>query len=219
MNFKNPIILGSKSPRRRQLLKLITSDFQAESIEVEEDFSMELPCSQVASYLAEKKANAYKKVFKNRIIITSDTTVILDETILGKPESFEDGIEMLKSLSGRVHKVNTAVNITYGDKNQTLSQFTTVHFPSLSNETITDYMKRFNPVDKAGAYGIQECVGNASDLYALKEREFLNSGKYKLLNEQHRLAPSFIIEKIEGSFFNVVGLPIVEVAKAVKGYT
>lgn len=218
MNFKNHIILGSKSPRRRQLLKLITSDFHAESIDVNEDYPTNLASEEVATYLSKKKASIYEKEFRKRIIITSDTTVILDDMILGKPASFDEGFAMLKALSGRSHIVNTAVNIMSEHKNETLSVFTTVHFPELTQEMINDYLLRFNPVDKAGAYGIQECVNKATDLYSDDESSFLNTKRKVSFEEESRRVPSFIIKEIEGSFFNVVGFPIVEVAKVLKAF-
>ncbi|MEM7107439.1 MAG: Maf family protein [Bacteroidota bacterium] len=220
MNFKNPIILGSKSPRRRALLKYITSDFEVASLEVNEEYPELLPSYEVAEYLARKKALAYKELFKNNVIITSDTTVILDNAILGKPDSFDQGFTMLKSLAGRSHQVNTAVHICFESKSQSISEFTKVYFPKLDDSTITDYLKRFNPFDKAGAYGIQECVNDATAFYSPEELSFLIHQKKidRSKEEFAKVKPSFLIESIEGSFFNVVGFPIVEFAKVLKEF-
>ncbi|MEM6523200.1 MAG: Maf family protein [Bacteroidota bacterium] len=219
MNFKSPIILGSESPRRRALLSWITSDFQAESIEVNEEYPEHLPCYAVAPYLAKKKAAAYRELFKNKLIITADTTVIVDNTILGKPESYDHGFAMLKSLSGRSHSVNTSVQVSSKKEDKTISEFTTVYFPKLEDDLITDYLNRFHPFDKAGAYGIQECTKDATTLYSDEELSFLaKSGQKKYANSQGELKPSFIISTIEGSFFNVVGFPIVKVAKVLSEF-
>ncbi|MEM9857090.1 MAG: Maf family protein [Bacteroidota bacterium] len=218
MNFKNPIILGSKSPRRRNLLKTITNNFESHSAEVNENYPHDLPVNQVASYLAQKKALAYKQFDTNHIVITSDTTVILDDQILGKPASFDDGYKMLKSLSGRSHGVNTAVSVRLGGKSEIISEFTEVHFPKLDDSLIEKYLNQFHPFDKAGAYGIQECVPDPKSYYNSDELLFLRDKGSTVEYTKPRRGTVFTIKQIEGSYFNVVGFPIVAVADVLKKF-
>ena len=172
------LILASKSPRRQQLLKDMGFEFEVRTKEVEEIFPDTLPPSQVATFLAELKASAFKEELQaDELCITSDTVVLKDGRIYGKAKDTEEATEMIQSLSGTKHQVITGVCITSKDKSVSFSDTTEVFLRTLSEEEIQYYIKNFKPFDKAGAYGIQEWIGMVG------------------------------IEKIEGSYFNVVGLP------------
>ena len=181
MKFKNllskKIILGSKSPRRQELLKKLGFSFEIKIIDFDEDFPKTLNNYDVALFLAKKKAKFYE-LSTNEILITTDTTVLLSNHIINKPQNNEEAIEMLKSLSGKTHQVSTGVCIKSLDKEVTFSDFTNVTFKPLSLDEIKYYIKHFDPFDKAGSYGIQEWIG------------FIG------------------IEKIEGCYYNVMGLPL-----------
>ncbi|MBR2962409.1 MAG: septum formation protein Maf [Alistipes sp.] len=174
------IILGSASPRRRQLLA--DCDFQftvAEKFECDETFPATMPVSQVASFLSQTKSKAYPlKLSEKDILITADTVVIVDNQILGKPKDASDAFAMLSLLNNRAHVVTTGVTIRSASNTHTFSVDSTVRFRKLTDEEITYYIEKYHPFDKAGSYGIQEWIGYAA------------------------------IEGIEGSFFNVMGLPV-----------
>mgnify|MGYP001419753686 CR=1 FL=1 len=181
MIFKNlinkKIILASKSPRRQELLRGLGISFEIKTKEIDEDFPNTIDASNVASFLAQKKAEAFELSI-DEILITSDTAVLLTNRILNKPENTEEAIEMLKSLSGKTHKVYTGVCIKSIEKEVLFSDFTSVTYKPLSTDEIEYYIKHFKPFDKAGSYGIQEWIG------------FIG------------------IEKIEGCYYNVMGLPL-----------
>ncbi|RLD89796.1 MAG: septum formation protein Maf [Bacteroidetes bacterium] len=174
------IVLASASPRRRQLLQELGIRFRVQPKKVEENFDEQLAPVQVAEYLSELKARAFAKeeLEEKTIVITADTVVTIDGMILGKPKDPANAREMLQQLSGRSHQVITGVTLRSAEKMKTFSVSTKVFFKELSNEEIEYYITRFKPFDKAGAYGIQEWIGHAA------------------------------IERIEGSYFNVMGLPV-----------
>jgi len=173
------IILGSKSPRRKELLEGLGLTFETRTKEVEESFSTEIDQHKVAEFLANKKANAFEQeLTKEDIIITSDTIVLCDGEILGKPNDAKDAFEMLTKLSGKSHQVITGVCLKSIEKTITFSDTTKVWFKSLTSDEINFYIKTYQPFDKAGSYGIQEWIGYIG------------------------------IEKIEGTYFNVMGLPV-----------
>ncbi len=174
------IILASKSPRRAQLLKDLGLDFEIESKSVDEIFPKELSNKEVAIFLSELKANPFKSEIKNtnKLIITADTIVCLEDEVLGKPTDRTNAIQILLKLSGKHHFVITGVTILSKNKSKSFAVSTKVFFKKLTNDEITYYVDNFKPYDKAGAYGIQEWIGMIG------------------------------IEKIEGSYFNVVGLPV-----------
>ena len=182
------IILSSASPRRRELLGMIVPDFEiATGIDVDETYPDDLPAEQVPVFLSQIKAAAYQhRVGINDVLITADTVVIVDNNILGKPASRDEAVAMLSTLCGRSHVVVTGVTIITITGQQSLSQRTIVHFDSLSKAEIEFYVDKYNPMDKAGAYGIQEWIGAAA------------------------------ISGIEGSFYNVMGLPIHQVFVALR---
>lgn len=174
------LLLASHSPRRRELLTMLDLPFEiAESIEVDETYSPEMPVEDVPAYLSQKKGDAYCSQLKeDEIVITADTVVIIDDKILGKPKNEADAIEMLKTLSGRSQTVVTGVSLTDSTHRHTFSVSTEVRFASLSDTEIRYYVEKYRPLDKAGAYGIQEWIGAIG------------------------------IEGISGSFYNVMGLPV-----------
>lgn len=173
------IILASKSPRRQQLLKSLGVKFSVQTIEVDEVYSENLTKREVPVYLAELKSKPFlDKLTDNDLVITADTVVCLDNQILGKPNNSEDAIEMLQNLSNREHQVITGVCLCSKQKSHSFFSLTNVLFKQLTLDEINYYVSEFKPYDKAGAYGIQEWIG--------------------IIGVTH----------IEGSFYNVMGLPI-----------
>jgi septum formation protein len=188
MNFKHQLILASKSPRRQQILRDAGYTFEVRLADVKEVFPPGLKPEEVPSYLAKLKAEAFKHVESDEIVITADTVVILDGKILGKPASAAEAFRMIKQLSGRTHKVVTGVCL-YNIKNEVVfSDTTEVEFKELTDAEIHYYVDNYKPLDKAGAYGIQEWLGFVG------------------------------IRSIKGSFFNVMGLPIDLVFDALKKF-
>lgn len=180
MDFNDlDIILASGSPRRRELLAGMGIPFRtAEAYPVEERYPAELAPDDVPLYLAELKSRAYPKPLEeHQILITADTLVLLGDRPLGKPKDRETAIEMLRALAGCTHRVTTGVAIRNRSAQTAFSETTEVTFGALSADEIAFYVDRFRPYDKAGAYGIQEWIGYVG------------------------------IERIDGSFYNVMGLP------------
>ncbi len=175
------IILASKSPRRAYLLKELGLNFEVYTKDVDESFPEELKAQEIPLYLCKKKAEAFKdELTDNTIVITADTIVWVDGQVLNKPENFEDAVRMLQLLSGKMHEVFTGVCLTSKNKTQSFYAATKVYFKKLSQEEIEYYINNYNPYDKAGAYGAQEFMGYIA------------------------------IDKIEGTYFNVMGLPLKE---------
>jgi septum formation protein len=179
------LILGSKSPRRQELLKALGFDFELRIKETDENFPKNLPVQEVAGFIAQKKSTALADTLQDdEVILCADTIVTIDDLILGKPENKEQAIKMLELLSGRAHEVITGVSITSLEMNVQFSVNTKVHFHPLSGTMISYYVENFSPFDKAGAYGIQEWIGHTA------------------------------VKRIEGSYNNVVGLPTHETYQA-----
>ncbi|MDO8992252.1 nucleoside triphosphate pyrophosphatase [Daejeonella sp.] len=172
-----PIILASKSPRRQELLKLMGFDFQVVLREVDESYPPGLSPSEIAVHISEKKAKAFDLLIENEIVITADTIVSLDGKILGKPENEDHAFEMLSELSGKRHDVITGVSLLKDHKLSSFYELTEVFFKEISAEQIRYYINTCQPMDKAGAYGIQEWIGLVA------------------------------VDRINGSYSNVVGLP------------
>ncbi len=172
------IILASGSPRRQQFFKELDINFEIQLKEVEEIFPENLQAEEITNFLAELKANAFTNVASNEIIITSDTIVWHENKALGKPKNYDDAFAMLKSLCGKAHEVITSVCFKTATGSEIFFEKTKVYFKNLSDEALHYYIKNYQPFDKAGAYGIQEWIGLVG------------------------------IEKIEGSYANVVGMPI-----------
>jgi len=186
-NFK--ILLASQSPRRKFLIGELGFPFETISNrDVEEVFPPNLKREEIALFLAELKANAYKDLLidNKTIIITADTIVWLENEILHKPKDKADAVNILKKLSGKMHEVITGVSICSKQKNNTFCSITKVYFENLKDEEIEHYLENYKPYDKAGAYGVQEWIGYIG------------------------------VKKIEGSFFNVMGLPIQKVYKVLE---
>ena len=174
------LILASASPRRRELLADCDLDFVlAEKFECEECYPADLEAEKVAEYLSQLKSNAYPHALGEcDILLTADTVVILGDKILGKPHSAEEAREMIASLSDATHKVITGVTLRTAERTISFSAESLVSFRKLDAEEIDYYVEKYQPMDKAGAYGIQEWIGYIG------------------------------IEGIEGSFYNVMGLPV-----------
>lgn len=186
---KYEIILASQSPRRQQLLSDLGLKFSVQSMNVPEEFPPEMGMNEIPIYLAELKATAFLPQLKsNQLVITADTIVWLDGQVLNKPTDYADGFRMLKDLSGKKHQVLTGVCLLSTNKKVSFFASTDVWFKQLSDEEIQYYLETFHPYDKAGAYGIQEWIGYIG------------------------------IQRIEGSFFNVMGLPIQSVYEHLKAF-
>jgi septum formation protein len=173
-----PIILASASPRRKEILAKAGYTFDVKIKEVDEIYPHNLPTEQVPLYLAELKSEAFMVESQHFIVITADTVVNINNKILGKPKTEKEAYEMLKLLSNQKHEVISGVCLLYNGKKISFTDKTHVYFKNLSDQEIEYYIQNFRPLDKAGAYGIQEWIGMIG------------------------------ITKIEGSFYNVMGLPI-----------
>jgi septum formation protein len=176
------LVLASRSPRRHYLLKELGLDFEIRETNVEETWPPGLSPEEIAVHLAELKAASFDtgRMHENEVIITADTLVTIDGEILGKPAGHDQAVTMLKKLSGRKHDVITAVSLKSGKKQKTFFVKSSVIFKELMTDEIEYYISKFKPFDKAGGYGIQEWIGYIG------------------------------ISGIEGSFFNVMGLPVKE---------
>lgn len=175
------VLLASNSPRRRQLLRFILPEFEiADNIDVDESYPGGMAPEDVPAFVAVLKAKAHDASLKaDELMITADTVVILDGQIYGKPHSREEAVEMLECLSGRTHRVVTGVALSApGHTRDVFSETTSVHFARLSRSIIEEYVDRYRPFDKAGAYGVQEWIGAVG------------------------------IKGIDGCFYNVMGLPL-----------
>jgi septum formation protein len=173
------IILASGSPRRQQFFKDLDLDFEIRLKEIEEVYPPNLIEEDITDYLAVLKSDAFEgDLNENEILITSDTIVWHENKALGKPKDYDDAFSMLQSLSNKTHKVITSVCFKTRDKIEVLSETTKVTFNTLSDEAIRYYLENYKPYDKAGAYGIQEWIG------------FIG------------------VSKIEGSYPNVMGMPV-----------
>lgn len=173
------ITLGSQSPRRKELFGGLNLPFSVKVLEIDESFPAEMNVLDVAEYLAVLKSVPFRNELKKEdLVITADTVVLVNGLILGKPNDYRHAFEMLELLSGRKHVVITGVCITTPDKQLTFSDHTEVSFKHLTSDEIDYYLTHYQPYDKAGSYGVQEWIGYVA------------------------------IERIEGSYFNVMGLPI-----------
>ncbi|MBT1697769.1 septum formation protein Maf [Fulvivirgaceae bacterium PWU4] len=186
MKLKRPLILASSSPRRQYLMKEAGFEFVIEKPDVDESFPADMPVDQVARYLASKKAEYFRLKIRDEIVVTADTVVILFNKILNKPQDRKEAIEMLSSLSGRTHLVMTGVCIVSKEKEESFDDTTEVTFQALTREEIEFYVDHYKPYDKAGAYGAQDWIGMVA------------------------------IQRISGSYFNVMGLPIHKVYEHLK---
>lgn len=177
---KYSVILASGSPRRRELLSSIGLEYKVRIIEgINEEYPANLNAEEVPQFISREKAQAYKATMeKNELIITADTVVALDNKILGKPHGKDEAVEMLQFLSGRTHQVITGVTLMTETREETFATTSNVTVAKLLDNEIEYYIEKYKPYDKAGAYGIQEWIGMIG------------------------------VTGIEGSFFNVMGLPV-----------
>ena len=212
MSSKRQIILASSSPRRQYLMKAVGFDIIIETPNVDEDFPPELPVDQVARYVAEKKAESFRPEIHDEIVITADTVVILGNEILNKPANREEAILMIQKLAGKTHLVMTGVSIISKEREMTIDESTFVTFLPLNTGDIETYIDRFKPFDKAGAYGAQDCLRPNINPCSAEETEFLDDLGLHDLVEKTITEPSkdavVLIDKIDGSYFNVMGFPI-----------
>ncbi|HEY9176686.1 MAG TPA: Maf family protein [Flavipsychrobacter sp.] len=180
------IILASQSPRRKQLLELAEIEFEIRVADIDETPPHGMPGEQVPEHLALEKAAVIAGNNPDAIIIAADTTVLLDDEILGKPVNEDDAVAILKKLSGRMHEVISGVCIRKGNDVYSFSETTEVYFRQLTEDQIKHYVANYHPYDKAGAYAIQEWIGIVG------------------------------IEKINGDYYNVMGLPVGQVVAYLK---
>lgn len=172
------IILGSQSPRRKELLTQAGLAFSTLVKDVKEVYPEELPAEQVPAFLSHHKARAYEKEAETALVITADTVVIFKKKVVGKPENLVEACRMLQLLSGQQHTVVSGITLLYAGRYRTFSEKTEVYFRKLNDTEIEHYVSNFQPLDKAGAYGIQDWIGLIG------------------------------IARIEGDYYNVMGLPI-----------
>ncbi len=183
------IILASKSPRRQQMLADLGLDCEIRTKEVEEVYPSHLQLEEIPVYLAELKAKAFQEDLQDdELVITADTIVCVDNQVLGKPKDRADAVKMLQLLSGRSHQVISGVCLMSNHKQKSFATTTKVYFKNLTSDEIDYYIDNYKPFDKAGAYGIQEWIGYIG------------------------------IERIEGSYYNVVGLPIQRLYEEIKNF-
>lgn len=177
---KYKVILASGSPRRRELMAGLGVNYEVRILpDVDESYPHTLQGEEIPLYIAKEKADAYIPMMQpDELIITADTIVWLDGKVLGKPRDREDALQMLRTMSGRTHEVFTGVCITTTDWQRSFTAQTEVRFATLSEEEIAYYVDNFQPMDKAGAYGVQEWIG------------FIG------------------VENISGSYYNIMGLPV-----------
>ena len=188
IQLNKQLILGSQSPRRKELLAGMGLSFEVQPIHADESFDAAMPVREVAEYLAVKKAGGYRDDLSGKLLITSDTTVVVDDLILNKPGTEEEAKDMLRTLSNRTHEVISGVCLRTESGYESFSVSTEVTFKLLTEEEIGYYVSTYQPFDKAGAYGIQEWIGQVG------------------------------ITQIKGSYFNVVGLPTDVLWKALEPF-
>jgi len=197
--------------------------FSIEKPEVEELFPEGLPVEQVARYLASIKAEYFRPKMRDQVIVTADTVVILDGRILNKPSDRDDAISMLSALSGNTHLVMTGVSIVSEEKEESFDETTAVTFEKLGRKEIEFYIDHFQPYDKAGAYGAQDCLPPGMNPCSKEEMAFLTAINKQSLIEQSMTNTGestgiVVISKIEGSYFNVMGLPVHKVYEHLKNW-
>lgn len=182
------ILLASNSPRRKDLLESLGYDFRVVSVECEEVYPENLAPEKIASYLSVLKANAFRNLENDEVLITADTIVALENEVLGKPKDEVHAKQMLRKLSGKTHQVYTGITIRSTEKSISKTDVASVTFAAISETEIDFYVKTYKPFDKAGSYGIQEWLGMAK------------------------------VSKIEGSYFTIMGLPTHLVYEVLKDF-
>ncbi|MET3536944.1 Maf family protein [Chryseobacterium limigenitum] len=180
------LLLASQSPRRKELLTNLGFDFEVVKIDCEEILSESIEIGEAAAYLSELKANAFRNLVDDEVLLTSDTVVAIDNQILGKPKDEAEAKKMLQQLSGKTHQVYTGITIKTINKTITETDVADVELDEISDDEIDFYIKNYKPFDKAGSYGIQEWLGMAK------------------------------IKNLSGSFYTIMGLPTHLVYKILK---
>ena len=182
------IILASNSPRRKELLAGLDLQFEVRVLQgIDESYPKDLPTQKIAEFISKKKADAYVATMADdELVITADTVVILGDEVMGKPHDEADAKRMLGELSGQTHQVATGVTLSTKERQMSFSVVTNVTFKQLSADEIDYYVRTYHPMDKAGAYGIQEWIGYIG------------------------------VTALEGSYFNVMGLPVQRIYEALK---
>ena len=185
---KYDVVLASKSPRRKELLGMLDVPFEIRVKDgIDESYPADMPAVEVAEYLSRLKGKAYAEdIRENEMVITADTIVILDGKIYGKPKNEDDAIDMLMQLQGQTHIVASGVCVATKEKIVSFTTTTEVTFAPLSRDEAAWYVEKYRPLDKAGAYGIQEWIGCAA------------------------------VARIDGSFYNVMGLPVHQLYNVLK---
>lgn len=187
--IRKKVILASQSPRRRELLALAGIRFEVRPVSVDETYPADIPVCDIAAYLAEKKAAAARHLpGEDEILLTADSIVALGDEVFGKPSGYEDAARILRALSGNTHQVYTGVCLWTPEKKKVFTGISHVHFGVLDEEEIDFYIREYQPYDKAGAYAIQEWIGLCK------------------------------VDRIEGTFSNIVGLPMELVYKELKAF-
>ena len=184
------IILASNSPRRKELLAGLDVQFEVRVLKgIDESYPDTVPTAEIAEYIAQKKAAAYREtIAADELVITADTIVVLGDEVLGKPKDAADARRMLRELSGRTHQVITGVVLTTKERQEHFSVVSDVTFKTLEDSEIDYYVETYKPMDKAGAYGIQEWIGYVG------------------------------VTRLEGSYFNVMGLPVQRIYEALRRF-
>lgn len=172
------VVLGSGSPRRQELLKAIFPEFEIRVSNVDEHYPSELQGPDIATFLSELKSDSFSALENDTLLITADTIVWLEGECIGKSENEKEAVAMLQRLSGKMHEVFTGITLRLNEHKHTFSVATKVYFKALTTAEIKRYVKEYQPMDKAGAYGIQDWIGMVG------------------------------VYRIEGDFYNVVGLPV-----------
>lgn len=185
------IILASNSPRRKELLAGLDLQFEVRVLQdIDESYPYDLPTLKIAEFISKKKADAYvETIADDELVITADTVVILGDEVMGKPHDEADAKRMLGELSGRTHQVATGVTLSTKERQMSFSVVTDVTFKQLSADEIDYYVRTYHPMDKAGAYGIQEWIGYIG------------------------------VTALKGSYFNVMGLPVQRIYEALKTFS
>ena len=188
--LSHKIILASNSPRRKELLAGLDVQFEVRVLKgIEESYPATLPTAEIAEYIAQKKAAAYREtIAADELVITADTIVVLGDEVLGKPKDAADARRMLRELSGQTHQVITGVVLTTKERQEHFSVVSNVTFKELTDDEIDYYVETYKPMDKAGAYGIQEWIGYVG------------------------------VTRLEGSYFNVMGLPVQRIYEALRRF-
>ena len=177
-NYK--VLLASNSPRREELLRGIDIDFEVKVLpDIDESYPDNIPSEEIAEFVAIKKAKPYaSSLHEDELLLTADTIVLLEDTVLGKPANKKEAKQMLRQLSGKTHRVITGVCLTSTKKQTSFSATSDVEFGKLTDQEIEYYVEHYSPMDKAGAYGVQEWIGYVA------------------------------VKQINGSYYNIMGLPI-----------